>query len=106
MSIHPYLFQKFSTQGKETTLRREEREKSVHSYKQSTSDFDVSLDGGIPPERQPNLDWVRDILTLGSPFLVSKEVMSLEDEFGMGDVKVVGSNMRRAPHCRFPVLSF
>ena len=84
MSIHPYLFQKSSVQRKETALHREDRDKSVHSYMQSTLDFDVSQDGGIPHQRPPNLDWVRDILTLGSPFLVSKEVMILEDEFGMG----------------------
>ena len=95
MSIRPYIFQKNSKQGKETTLHREERDKSAHSYMQSTSDFDVSLHGSIPLGRPPYLELVRDILPLGSPFLDYKEVMSLEDDFGMGDVKVVGNSMRR-----------
>ena len=30
---------------------------------------------------------------------------TLEDEFGMGDVKVAGNSMRRASHARSPTLS-
>ena len=40
--IHPYLFQKFFAQEKETVQCSEERKKLVHSYIQSISDQDVS----------------------------------------------------------------
>ena len=33
--IHPYLFRRVFSQGRETVDRSEEREKSVHSYMQS-----------------------------------------------------------------------
>ena len=48
---------------------------------------------------------MREILSLGSPLLNFGEVKSLEGDFGMGDVKVAGSIMRRASHSRSPVLS-
>ena len=48
---------------------------------------------------------MEDILSLDSPLLDSGEVKSLEEEFGMGDVKVVGSSMRRVSHARSPTLS-
>ena len=54
-SMHPCLFQGVYIQKKETILRNERRDKSVHSPIQSTSYFDVSLHGGIPPRRPP--DW-------------------------------------------------
>ena len=44
-------------------------------------------------------------MSLGSPLLDFGEVKSLEEEFGMGDVKVAGSSMRRASHARSPALS-
>ena len=72
---------------------------------QSTSDFDVSLHGGIPPGRPPDLELMRDILSLGSPLLDFGEVKILEEDFGMGDVKVVGNNMRRASCARSPAMS-
>ena len=72
---------------------------------QSTLDIDVLLHGGIPPRRPPDLQLMRDILSLGSTLLEFGEVKSLEEYFGMGDVKVVGSNMRRASHARSPALS-
>ena len=59
---------------------------------QSTLDIDVSLHGGIPLGRPPNLELMEDILSLDSPLLDSGEVKSLEEEFGMGDVKVAGSS--------------
>ena len=48
---------------------------------------------------------MRDILSLGSPLLDFGEVKSLEEEFGIGDVKVIGSSMRKASHARSPTLS-
>ena len=69
MSILPYLFQKFSAHGKETALHRGERDKSVHSYMQSILDLDVSLYGGIPPGRPPDLEMMRAIISFGSPLL-------------------------------------
>ena len=63
MRIHPYLFWEVSAHKEGTALRSEERENSVHSYIQSTSDFDVSLHGGIPPGRPPDLELMRDILS-------------------------------------------
>ena len=79
--------------------------KVAQSYVQSTLDIDVSLYGGIPPGRPPDLQLMRDILYLGSPLLDFGEVKSLEEEFGMGDVKIADSSMRRASHARSPVLS-
>ena len=74
-------------------------------YVQSTLDIDVSLHGGIPPGRPLDLALMRDIMSLGSPLLYFGEVKSFEEEFGMGDVKVAGSSMRRASHARSPALS-
>ena len=69
---------------------------------QSTLDIDVSLHGGIPPGRPPNQELMEDILSLDSPLLDFGEVESLEENFGMRDVKVV---VRRASHARSPALS-
>ena len=75
------------------------------NHEQSTLDIDVSLHGGIPPRRPPDLQLMRDILSLVSPLLDFGEVNSLEEDFGMADVKVAGSSMRRASHARSPTLS-
>ena len=48
---------------------------------------------------------MEDILSLDSPLCDFGEVKSLEEDFGMGDVKVAGSSMRRASHDRSPALS-
>ena len=62
MNILPYLFQNFFAQRKETALRKGERDKSVHSYMHSISDLDVSLYGGIPPRRPPDIEMMRGII--------------------------------------------
>ena len=72
---------------------------------QSTLDIDVSLHGGIPPGRPPDLQLMRDVLSLGSPLLDFGEVKSFEEKFGMGDVKVAGTSMSGASHARSPALS-
>ena len=77
MGIHPYPFQKLSTQGKETVLRRLEREKSVHSYMQSISEHDVSLYGGITPRRSLDLELMRDNMPIDSPLMDSRGVKTL-----------------------------
>ena len=69
MSIHPYLSQRFSAQGKETALRKGERDKSIHSYMQSISDLDVSLYEGIPPGRPHDLVKMRGTMFVGSPLI-------------------------------------
>ena len=48
---------------------------------------------------------MRDVLSLGSPLLDFGEVKSFEEKFGMGNVKVAGSNMSGASHARSPALS-
>ena len=48
---------------------------------------------------------MRDILSLDSPLLDFGEVKILEEDFGMGYVKVAGNSMRRASHARSPALS-
>ena len=48
---------------------------------------------------------MEDILSLDSPLLDFGKVESLEENFDMGDVKVVGSSMRRASHASSPALS-
>ena len=83
----------------------ESRDKSIHPYIQSTLDIDVSLHGGIPPGRPPDLEFMGETLSFGSPLLDSGGVKILEDSFGMGDVKVAGSRMRRASYARSPALS-
>ena len=82
------------------------RGKVSQPHEQSTLDNNVSLHGGIPPGRPPDLELMEDILSLDSPILEFGEVKSLEGDFGMGDVKVAGSSMRRASHARPPALSF
>ena len=53
----------------------------------------------------------REAIFLGSPLLFEHEQLHdwngkiLEDEFGMGDVKIAGINVRGASHARSPVLS-
>ena len=77
--IQPYLFQEVSAQNKEILLHSEERKKSVHPYVQSTSDFDVSLHGGIPPRRPLDLELEGDILPFGSSLLYSRGLKTLEE---------------------------
>ena len=48
---------------------------------------------------------MRDILSLDSPLLYFGEVKSLEENFGMRDVKVVDNRLRRATHASSPALS-
>ena len=86
-------------------MHSESKGKVSQPSEKSTLDIDVSLHGGIPPGRALDLQLMRDILSFGSPLLVFGEVKSLEEEFGMGDVKVVGNSLRRASHDRSPVLS-
>ena len=79
-------------------MRCEGKGKVSQPYEQSSLAMDVSLHGGIPPWRPPDLELVREILPFGSPILDFGEVKSFEGEFGMGDVKVAGNSMRRASH--------
>ena len=74
-------------------------------YEQSSLAMDVSLHGGIPPGRPPDLELVREILPIGSPLFDFGEVKSFRGDFSTGDVKVVGSSMKRASHTRSPALS-
>ena len=76
--IHPNLFQEVSAQKKEVLLRSERRDKSFHSYIQFALDLDVSLHGGIPPGRPPDLELARYILQFGSPLLDSRGMNTLE----------------------------
>ena len=48
---------------------------------------------------------MEDILSLDSPLLDFGEVKGFEEDFGMGDVKLAGTSMRRASHARSPALS-
>ena len=50
-STHPYIFQEVDAPKRETGLHSEGKEKSSHSYMQSTLDDDVSLHGDIAPRR-------------------------------------------------------
>ena len=50
-STHPYPFQEVDAPKRETRLCSEGKDKSAHSYMQSTLDDDVSLHGGIAPRR-------------------------------------------------------
>lgn len=59
----------------------------------------------MPPGRPPDLQLMRDVLSLGSPLLDFGEVKSFEKIFGMGDVKVAGKNLSGASHARSPALS-
>ena len=98
---HPSLFQRANARKRQTDFRCKDRGKVAQIYVQSTLDIDVSLHGGIPPGRPPDLALMKDILYLDSPLLDFGEVK----DFGMGDVKVAGSNIRRASHARSPALS-
>ena len=60
-------------------MRSKSKGKVAHPYVQSTLDIDVSLHGGIPPRRSPDLEVMRGILPFGSPLLDSREVKTLED---------------------------
>ena len=86
-------------------MRCESKGEGAQSYALSTLDIDVSLHRGIPPGRPPDLSLMRDILSLISPLLDFGEVKSFRGEFSTGDVKVVGSSMKRASHTRSPALS-
>ena len=86
-------------------MRCKGRGKVSQPHEQSTLDIDVSLHGGIPLGKPPDLELMEDISSLDSPLLDFGEVKSLEEDFGMGNVKVVGSSMRRASHARSPTLS-
>lgn len=77
--IHPYIFWRVFAQEKETIQCSEESDKSVLLYIQSTLDLDVSLYGGIPPRRPPDLELMRGISLFGSPLLDSREVETLEE---------------------------
>ena len=50
-------------------MHSESREKSVHSYMQSTLDDDVSLHGDISPRRPPNQQMMRDSSHFEAPFI-------------------------------------
>ena len=104
-NTHPYLFQRAGARGRNIVLHCEGKGKGAKPYEQSSLAIDVSLYGGIPPVRPPDLKLVREILPFGSPLLDFGEVKSLEGEFGMGDVKVADSSRRRDTHARSPVLS-
>ena len=67
--MHPFLFQEVYGHKMDTDLCSEGREKSVHSPIKSTSDFDVSLHGGIPPGRPPDWKTIKDICQHGAPFI-------------------------------------
>ena len=102
---HCSLFQRANARKRQTNFHSQGRGKVSQSHMQSTLDIDVSLHGGIPPGRPPDLLLMRDVLSWGSPLLDFGEVKSLEEYFGMGDVKVASSSMRRASHARSPALS-
>ena len=53
--------------------------KVSHPYVQATLDINVSLHGGIPPGRPPDLELVRDIFPFGSPLLDFIEVKTFEE---------------------------
>ena len=102
---HPSLFQRANARKSQIDLCCKGRGKVAQPHEQSTLDIDVSLYGGIPPGRPPDLSSMREILSLDSSLLDFGEVKSLEEKFGMRDVKVIGRNMRRASHARSPTLS-
>ena len=53
-STHPCPFHEVDAPKRETGLCSESRDKSVHSYMQSTLDDDISLHGEISPRRPPD----------------------------------------------------
>lgn len=61
---HPYLFQEVDAPKRETRLRSEGKDKSVHPYMQSTLDDDVSLNGGISLGSPLDQQMMRDALHL------------------------------------------
>ena len=92
---HPSLFQKANARKRQIDLRCKGRGKVSQPHEQSTLGIVVSLHGGIPPRRPPDLELMEDILSLDSPLLDFGEVKILEDKFGMGDVKLAYSSRRR-----------
>ena len=102
---HPSLFQRASAKRRQSVLHCGSKGKVSQPYVRSTLYIGVSLHGGIPPGRSPDLELIEDILSLDSPLLDFGEVKNLEEKFGMGDDKVEGSSMRRASHARLPALS-
>ena len=102
---HPLLFQRANARKRQANLRCKGRGKVAQPHEKYTLDIDVSLHGGISPGRPPDLGLMEDILSLDSPLWDFGEVKTLEEDFGMGDVKLAGSSMRRASHARSPALS-
>ena len=60
-------------------MRCERKGKVSQPYVQSTLDIDVSLHGGIPPRRLPDLELVGDTMSDGSPLLDFGGVKTLEE---------------------------
>ena len=59
-STHHCLFHEVDAPKRETRLRSESRDKSVHSCMQSTLDDNVSLHGDISPRIPPDQQMMRD----------------------------------------------
>ena len=78
-STHPYPFQRADARKRQTDLHCEGKGKVAQPYEQSSLAMDVSLHGGIPPWRPPDLELVREILPFGSPLLNSGEVKTLDE---------------------------
>ena len=102
---HPYIFQRDGAWRRKTGLRCEGKGKISQPYEWSSLTIDVSLYGGIPPRMPLDRKLVREISPFDLPLLDFGEVKSLEGDFGMGDVKVIGKSMRRASHARSLALS-
>ena len=66
---HYSLFHRANAKGRQNVLHYEGKGKVSQPYVQSTLDIDVSLHGGIPPGRPPDLELMRDILSLDSPLV-------------------------------------
>ena len=86
-------------------MRCEGKGKVSQPYEQYSLTIDVSLYGGIPLGRPPDLELVREILPFDSPLFDFGEVKSFRGDFSTGDVKVADISMRRASHARSPTLS-
>ena len=102
---HSSQFQKVKAKRRKVVLCRESKVKVAQPYVQSTLGIDAPLHRGIPPGRPPDLSLMRGIMFWDSLLLDFGEVKSLEEKFGMRDVKVVDSSRRRATHARSPALS-
>ena len=79
IGIHPSLFQRASARKRKTILQCGSKGNFSQPYEQYTLDIDVSLYGGIPPGRPPDLELMEDILSLDSTLLDFGEVKSLEE---------------------------